>query len=75
MAQAALPLLLHPKPTETYDEDGITGPAIEIDDLNGDTMGRYAVGRVIARFPNRKAFVQNIIDSELGSAKDFPFGP
>jgi len=55
---------------------GLTGPGILINYADGDTSGRDTVGRVIARvFPKRKAFVQNIIESDLGLASDFPFGP
>lgn len=54
---------------------GFTGPAIEIAGSTGDTSGRFEVARVIARvFPNRKAFVENVI-KQGGSANSFPFGP
>jgi len=54
----------------------IAGPAVQINYSDGGTSGRYTVGRVIARvFPRRKAFVLFIIESGLGLASDFPFGP
>jgi hypothetical protein len=65
-------LFVTPQPSD----NGINGPGIEVDDVDGGTMGRYQVGRLIARvFPKRREFVRNIIASELGSASDFPLGP
>lgn len=55
---------------------GFTGPAIEASGSLGGTSGRIKVAQVVARvFPAHKAFVQRVIDEELGQASDFPFGP
>jgi hypothetical protein len=56
---------------------GFIGPAVEVQGEVGDTSGREAVARAIARvFPSHKAFVRQVI--EIGSPyapNDFPFGP
>ena len=45
---------------------GFIGPAVEVQGEVGDTSGREAVARAIARvFPSHKAFVQQVI--EIGS--------
>lgn len=59
---------------------GLTSPAIEINYVYGGTSGRFGVAQVIARvFPNRKAFVENVIKEEaedgIKPAISFPFGP
>jgi hypothetical protein len=55
---------------------GFPGPVIEIAYEDGDTSGRFAVAKVIARvFPKRKAFVNKVIKEEIESASSFPFGP
>ena len=55
---------------------GFTGPAIQVSELSGETSGRFAVARVIARaFPAQKPFVQSVIDEGLSPASHFPFGP
>ncbi|HEV8074924.1 MAG TPA: hypothetical protein VGP66_03710 [Candidatus Acidoferrum sp.] len=55
---------------------GFPGPVIEIAHEYGDTSGRFAVAKVIARvFPKRRAFVNKVIKEEIESASSFPFGP
>jgi len=55
---------------------GFTGPAIQITSMIGDTSGRFAVAKVIARvFPAHRDFVNNVIAEGLRPASDFPFGP
>ena len=52
-----------------------TGPAIEVDAIDGGTSGRFSVARVIARaFPKHRAFVQSVIDL-FDSAEDYTFSP
>jgi hypothetical protein len=42
----------------------------------GDTSGRFAVAKVIARiFPAYKQFAENVISEGIEPASDFPFGP
>jgi hypothetical protein len=53
-----------------------TGSAIQFSVSLGDTSGRFAVARIIARvFPTQKAFVQRVIREGIEPASYFPFGP
>jgi hypothetical protein len=53
-----------------------TGPAIQFSAMEGDTSGRFAAARIIARvFPAQKAFVQTVIEEGIEPASSFPFGP
>lgn len=53
-----------------------TGPAIQFSAIEGDTSGRFAAARIIARvFPAQKAFVQSVIEEGIEPASGFPFGP
>ncbi len=55
---------------------GFAGPVVQIDDLFGNTSGRYEVADVIARvFPTHRAFVRNVIDSFSQTADQFTFAP
>lgn len=55
---------------------GFTGPAIQLSLLSGDTSGRFAVARTIARvFPAYKQFVKNVIAEKIEPASNFPLGP
>ena len=55
---------------------GFTGPAIRLYVESGDTSGRFAVARVIARvFPSRKSFVDGVIAEGIEPASSFPYGP
>jgi hypothetical protein len=54
---------------------GTAEAAVSIENLSGDTSGRFPVAEVIARvFPARKAFVQSVIDGSA-SGTEFKFGP
>jgi len=54
---------------------GFAGPAIQISVEEGDTSGRFAVARTIARvFPAHKDFVENVIAEEIEPASSFPYG-
>lgn len=74
-------LYVSPEPVGTEilfskDWKGFKGPAIQLSRHYGDTSGRFDVARVIARvFPERKAFVDNVIRERLQPASSFPFGP
>jgi len=74
-------LYVAPQPfgaTELFSDKwgGFTGPAIELNSEIGDTSGRFAVARTIARvFPAHKAFVRNVIAEGIEPASSFPFGP
>jgi hypothetical protein len=61
----------------SVDPTGIAGPAIQVTESIGDTSGRFAVARMIARYsPQRIGFVKNVIAEGVGyAAKDFPTGP
>jgi hypothetical protein len=58
------------------DWGGFAGQAVQVSVSIGDTSGRFAVARVIARvFPDRKEFVQDVIAEGIESAASFPLGP
>jgi len=70
------PTPLNAKRFFNSDWKGFTGPAIQISSMVGDTSGRFAVARVIARvFPAHRDFVNSVIAEGLSPASDFPFGP
>jgi hypothetical protein len=74
-------LLVTPQPIKKGDIfsdqwSGISGPGIQVSVSEGETSGRFAVARVIARvFPKEKEFVQSVIEEKIEPASDFPFGP
>ena len=58
------------------DWNGFTGQAVQVSVSAGNTSGRFAVARVIARvFPDRKEFVQSVIAERIEPAAAFPSGP
>jgi hypothetical protein len=69
------PQQLNPADVLSGTWSGLSGPAIELFEDNGDTSGRFGVARVIARvFPDRRSFVQKVIDEGIEPASSFPFG-
>jgi hypothetical protein len=69
-------LLVLPRPIGPADWNGTTGPAVHVENLMGDTSGRFGVAQVIARvFPMQKAFVQRVIDLFDQPANTYTFGP
>jgi hypothetical protein len=55
---------------------GIAGPGIQVQEISGDTSGRFQVASVIARvFPAHKAFADGVIKEGTEPASSFPFGP
>jgi hypothetical protein len=53
-----------------------SGPAVVAAFSSGDTSGRFAVAKAIARiFPSRAAFAQSVIAEGIEPATDFPSGP
>lgn len=55
---------------------GFAGPAVQVSQEAGDTSGRFAVAKVIARvFPAHKAFVEGVIAEGIEPASSFPSGP
>jgi hypothetical protein len=55
---------------------GFAGPVVQISSEEGDTSGRFAVARTVARvFPGHKAFVEGIIAEGIEPAGSFPYGP
>jgi len=55
---------------------GIDGPGIQVQEISGDTSGRFQVASVIARvFPAHKAFAEGVIKEGVEPASSFPFGP
>jgi hypothetical protein len=55
---------------------GENGPVITVNQISGETSGRFGVAQVIARvFPTQREFVENVIKEGLRPETDFPFGP
>ena len=55
---------------------GFSGPAIQVSVSLGDTSGRFAVARTIARiFPERTDFVRDVVSEVVEPATSFPNGP
>jgi hypothetical protein len=55
---------------------GFSGPAIQVSVSVGDTSGRFAVARTIARaFPERMDFVRNVVSEGIEPPSSFPGGP
>jgi hypothetical protein len=55
---------------------GINGPAVQVDNVDGGTSGRFEVAQVLARiFPAQRTYVQSVINSFDQSASDYTFGP
>lgn len=78
----ATTLIVTPQPVSTRELLspnflGISGLAIAVSEVYGNTAGRFAVARVIARiFPAQEAFVRQVIASDkMIHASDFPSGP
>jgi hypothetical protein len=68
-------LLVLPQPITPADWSGTTSPAVQVENLDGATSGRFGVAPVIARvFPAHKAFVQNVIEM-FGGVSDYKSGP
>jgi hypothetical protein len=60
----------------SYDWKGFSGQAIQVSVSAGDTSGRFAVARAIARlFPDHIAFVQDVIAEGIEPVNSFPTGP
>jgi hypothetical protein len=68
-------LLVLPRPMTRADWGGATSQAVQVEDLSGDTSGRFEVAQVIARvFPAHRTFVQNVIEMFPG-VSNYKFGP
>ena len=76
-------IFLFVSPTPIKGEDlfgpnwaGLAGAAVQVDNIDGGTSGRFEVAEVIARvFPTRRAFVQNLIDLFDLPASRYEYGP
>jgi len=74
-------LFISPQPIihkELFASDwkGFLGAAIEVSVSIGDTSGRFAVARTIARvFPDRTEFVREVASEGIEPASSFPTGP
>lgn len=74
-------LYVSPEPIDSAklfskDWKGFIGQAIQVSVALGDTSGRFEVARTIARvFPDRKAFVRDVIAEEIEPSGSFSFGP
>jgi hypothetical protein len=71
-------LIVAPRPIKAEDafSGGIAGPAVEADDVDGGTSGRFEVADVLAHvFPAQRSFVQRVIDSGDQQASDYKFLP
>ena len=74
----AMNLFVAPQPI-TFPQSGsisLTGPAIQVSSISGDTSGRFTVAEVVARvFPAHQAFAQSVINEGIEPASGFPSGP
>ena len=74
----AMNLFVAPQPI-TFPQSGsisLTGPAIQVSSISGDTSGRFTVAAVVARvFPAHQAFAQSVINEGVEPASSFPSGP
>lgn len=76
-----LTLYISPEPIKADDIlspnwKGFSGPGIQLSELSGDTSGRFAVARIVARvFPERSQFVQQVIHEGFEPESAFPTGP
>ncbi|MDE1160966.1 MAG: hypothetical protein PW792_03350 [Acidobacteriaceae bacterium] len=76
-------LFVRPEPISTSDYfnskprwRGITGYGIQVAEMLGDTSGRLAVAKTVARvFPKYRSYARSVIAEGIEPAKDFPFGP
>jgi hypothetical protein len=74
-------LFVSPQPLSSADVfskswKGFAGPAIQVSISVGDTSGRFAVAKTIARvFPAHRAFVTSVIAEGIEPASSFPAGP
>jgi hypothetical protein len=69
-------IIVTPDPIKSYDDlAGITGPFIEVVRRSGETSGRFAVARVIARvFPTLREYAKTLITENSLPEDEFPFG-
>ena len=74
-------LYVSPNPIDTAnifsdERAGFSGPAIQVSLTYGDTSGRFAVAKVIARvFPAFKPFVTGVMGESAEPPSSFQFGP
>jgi hypothetical protein len=74
-------LFVNPEPINdknlfTSDWKGFSGPAIQVSVSLGDTSGRFAVAKTIARvFPDRMEFVRKVISEGIEPVSSFPTTP
>lgn len=69
-------LLVLPRPIARADWSGTTSPAVYVEDLSGDTSGRFGVAQVIARvFAARRDFVKDVMEMFDQPASAYTFGP
>ena len=55
---------------------GITGPGVQISNINGGTSGRFEAAEISAKiFPQQKNFVESVKAEGLAPDTDFSFGP
>jgi hypothetical protein len=69
-------LLVLSRPITAADWSRTTSPAVHVEDLSGETSGRFEVAEVIARvFPARRAFVQGVLAMFDLPASTYTYGP
>ncbi len=74
-------LFVTPRPIKTDEVfstkwTGLSGPAIELHEIVGDTAGRFQVARFITRvFPAHLEFARGVIREGVLPASEFPSGP
>jgi hypothetical protein len=70
------PTPIDPKDLSTRQKEGFKGPVIRTSYIHGDTSGRFIVAEMISRvFPERKAFLERVIEDFDLQKTRFPAGP
>jgi hypothetical protein len=73
-------LIVTPEPHNARDlfneNSKLTGPAVHLAAMAGDTSGRFSVARTVARlFPTYQNYVKHVVAEGIEPAADFPTGP
>jgi hypothetical protein len=69
-------LFVAPEPIRDLPHDKFSGPVVELQDIDGETSGRFVVAQVVARvFPAHRQFVQNVLEMFDFFAAEITYSP
>jgi hypothetical protein len=73
-------LIVTPERHDAHDllegTEGLTGPAVQIVALSGETSGRFEVAKAVSRlFPAYRTFVDRVVSEGIEPRSDFPAAP